>query len=516
MLSPEYLQDVTKELEDYFYDLETEILKDIAERIRLNDKAMTSTASYQLEQLKALGVSNERINEYMSKALKISKKQAEQLISNSVYKSIKNDNVIFKEAFEKGLIASFSYDETKFKDLIVEGVIATRNDLTNICNTTAKTAQAKFIEAMNSVYLQVSSGAFSMDQAVNNVVTKLASDGLGVIEYKSGARRHIDTAVRTCLRSSINKTACKAQEQNLDDFGCNLVEVTSHLGARPEHQEWQGKIYWRLHKYKNYKNFEESTRYGKGDGLGGWNCRHSFYPFFEGISEKTFEHYKAKENNELYEKQQEQRYNERKIREWKRRRDVKKAAGLDVTKESEKVRYWNKRNDALIKSDDRLKHNYGREKVYLSRKNGIIDTSDIKITGALDPASKKASKHAERYYESVRKMKTDYKKIAINTGYSEKLIKRIKQYSFIDEHELLNGKERFYPDYHIAESWQRLIEGKNIQPHDLLLLEHEMYELILVEDGFSQIDAHNLTNQIYNYKKGCDEYDGIFKKFYKK
>lgn len=369
MLSPEYLQNVTKELESYFYDLETEILKDIAERVRLNDNAMTSTSTYQLSQLRALGASNEKINSYLSKALKVSKKKAEQIISDSTYTSVENDNVIFKEAYDKGLIASFSYDKKKFKDLIIEGVEVTTEDLANICNTTLRTSQAKLTGALNNVYLQVTSGAFTMDQAVDNVVSQLSKEGLGTVEYKSGVKRNLDSAVRLAVRSSVNKTACKAQEQNLDDFECNLVEVTSHLGARPEHAMWQGKIYWRLHKYKNYSNFVEATRYGYGDGLGGWNCRHSFYPFFEGISEKTFEHYKTKENNELYDLQQQQRYNERKIREWKRRRDVKSAAGLDTLKESQKLKYWNKRNDLLISSDERLKHNYAREKAYKVKHN---------------------------------------------------------------------------------------------------------------------------------------------------
>lgn len=516
MLTPEYLQEVTKELEEYFYDLETQILKDIAERLRLNDNAMTSTAAYQLSQLKSLGAINERVNSYLSEALNVSKKKASEIISSSVYASIENDNVIFKEAYDKGLIAEFFYDKENFKNLITEGVIATSNDLTNICNTTLKTSQEKLTGALNNVYLQVSSGAFTMDQAVDNVVTQLSKEGLGVIEYKSGVRRQLDTAVRTAVRSSVNKTACKAQEQNLDDFECNLVEVTSHLGARPEHALWQGKIYWRLYKYRNYSNFVEATHYGQGDGLGGWNCRHSFYPFFEGISEKTFEHYKTKENIQLYELQQQQRYNERKIREWKRRRDVKKAAGLDTSKESQKLKYWNSKNNQLIKSDARLKHNYGREKVYLPKKNDIIDISDIKISGALDPSSKKASKHAKQYYESVRKMKTDYKKIALNTGLDANEIKRIKNYLFVNEHKLITGKKRFDPDYMIAESWRRLIEGKGIQPHDLTMLKHEMLEHKLVLSGLSQDDAHKLATERYNYNKEAIEYHAKISKRKKK
>lgn len=38
------------------------------------------------------------------------------------------------------------------------------------------------------------------------------------------------------------------------------------------------------------------------------------------------------------------------------------------------------------------------------------------------------------------------------------------------------GYKRFVPDFYMAQSWQRLIEGNNIQHHDLLLLDHELYE----------------------------------------
>ena len=386
MLSPEYLQDISKEMEDYFYDLETEILKDIAERIRLNDNAMTSTANFQLQQLQLLGATNDQITKRLSVALNTSKKEVEKIISNSVYASIENDNLILKEAYEKGLIGEFAFEKEKFKEIILEGIIASTEDLTNICNTTAITAQAKFTNALNNVYLQVSSGAFTMDQAVDNVITKLAKEGLGTITYKSGAKRQLDTAVRIAIRSSVNKSALKAQEQNLNDFGCNLVEVTSHRGARPDHALWQGKIYWRLHKYKNYSNFEEATRYGHGDGLGGWNCRHSFYPFFEGISEKTFEHYRLKENNELYELQQLQRYNERKIREWDRRKQVMEAAGLDSTKETFKLKEWKDRNKKFIKEhSDVLKHNYSREKAYLSSSE---NKSYVTVSRQMDPKEK--------------------------------------------------------------------------------------------------------------------------------
>ena len=58
------------------------------------------------------------------------------------------------------------------------------------------------------------------------------------------------------------------------------------------------------------------------------------------------------------------------------------------------------------------------------------------VSGARNPYSNAANKHAERYYGLVRSMTTDVKKIAETTGYSEQEIQGIKNYIFIDEHDL--------------------------------------------------------------------------------
>lgn len=133
-------------------------------------------------------------------------------------------------------------------------------------------------------------------------------------------------------------------------------------------------------------------------------------------------------------------------------------------------------------------------------KDGII-----RAAGALNPDSKEAFEHAVRYYELVRHMKTDYKRIADNTGWKEEDIFRIKNYIFNDEHELFGGKSRFYPDYHMAQAWQRLIEGKAIRVSDRVLLQHEFMELKLVAGGMEQRLAHQATNKQYNYEKALRE-----------
>lgn len=82
-------------------------------------------------------------------------------------------------------------------------------------------------------------------------------------------------------------------------------------------------------------------RCGSGEGLGGWNCRHSFHAFVEGVSERTYTddelnamkaenrtfQYEGKEYDG-YTATQKQRQIERTLRKLKRERSSYKAAGL--------------------------------------------------------------------------------------------------------------------------------------------------------------------------------------------
>lgn len=146
-------------------------------------------------------------------------------------------------------------------------------------------------------------------------------------------------------------------------------------------------------------------------------------------------------------------------------------------------------------------------------------TDDIRfmVCGALvygaitDPLSERARKHAEVYYEEIRHMKTDVQKIAKNTGFSEQDINRVKNYLFMESHQLAEGYKRFDSNFDIASSWQRLMQNK-IEPHDLTLLRHELMEMELINNGLDQETAHNYAQNQYYYAKEANEYNDKIKK----
>ncbi len=129
------------------------------------------------------------------------------------------------------------------------------------------------------------------------------------------------------IRTTVSNTAHQAQFDRMDDYGMNLVEVSSHAGARPKCAKDQGKIFNRnggggytedLHGKKiRYYAWKDSS-YGEPDGLLGINCGHQVYPFTPGIDVQRYFPYDEKENADLYEKTQVQRELERRVRRSKR------------------------------------------------------------------------------------------------------------------------------------------------------------------------------------------------------
>lgn len=153
-------------------------------------------------------------------------------------------------------------------------------------------------------------------------------------------------------------------------------------------------------------------------------------------------------------------------------------------------------------SDDQPRDEYGR---WTDEGSGGYNSGAI--SGALKPDSEKAQEHADRYYESVRKMKNDHERIAENTEFSAEEIKQVKSFIFLEKHDLGGPEpEHFYPSYEMSQSWQRLIDGKSIQKHDITLIKHELMEKDLMAQGYSQNEAHRLTDQKYDYATESREY----------
>lgn len=205
--------------------------------------------------------------------------------------------------------------------------------------------------AIDNAIIQIQSGAMNYEQAIRYAVRTLAKSGIKTVSYESGKVDQMDVAVRRAVLTGANQLCLKFAEKAMDSLYTDLVEVSAHVGARnrgfePEnHEMWQGKVYRWSEKPRLssgvYPDFIRHTGYGSGEGLGGWNCRHSFHAFVEGVSERTYtdeelDSMKAENRTFQYEGKeydgytatQKQRQIERTLRKLKRERSSYKAAGL--------------------------------------------------------------------------------------------------------------------------------------------------------------------------------------------
>lgn len=163
-----------------------------------------------------------------------------------------------EKIFEKAGAQTLSYDDKIYKaeglnpvpikqsrtilQLMSSTIEKTAGNLQNLVMTTANTAQEQFYNAMNKAYMEVSTGVKSYTQSIIDAIDELSSQGAS-ITYPSGRKMSLESAVRMNVVTSVSQTCSKLQLMRAEEVGWSLVEVTAHSGARPSHQEFQGKIY---------------------------------------------------------------------------------------------------------------------------------------------------------------------------------------------------------------------------------------------------------------------------------
>lgn len=348
---------------DLFSEYETSVLEDIARRLKNLD---FSSAAWQAQRLSESGLLYQDLLKQVSKLTGKSQSALDEIFSRAGVKAIKFDDKIYKAAGLKPPPLNLSPEMLR---ALEAGLKKTKGILSNLTLTTVGKAQQDFIKAADLAYLQVSTGAMSYDQAIRDAVRKLATDGLETVDYASGHTDKIDVAMRRTVLTGVGQTTNQLQLTRAEEMDSDLVQVSAHVGARnkgtgPEnHALWQGKIYSRSGNHSKYPDFVKSTGYGTGEGLGGWNCRHSFFPFFEGLSENAYSREDLKEFKQekvtfegkrlsVYEATQYQRAIERKIRQWKRAAAAMQAAKLDNSFELAKVKEWQARMRDFIRQTE--------------------------------------------------------------------------------------------------------------------------------------------------------------------
>lgn len=199
-------------------------------------------------------------------------------------------------------------------------------------------ARRSYVGVVSRLVPQVASGTMSRERAVSEACRMLADRGVCVVDYASGRRERPDVAMRRHMTTQVGQVAAQRTMESCERLGVQLVEVSSHTGARPSHREWQGRVF-SLHGDVTiggvtYRDLRKATGYGGVDGLCGVNCRHSFAPYVPGRPRRwseTPDRDEGLDPDETYRLTQRQRALEREVRAAKREAAADRAAGVDDT-----------------------------------------------------------------------------------------------------------------------------------------------------------------------------------------
>lgn len=327
MLTPEYLLHISEGGEAIAEELHQSIIKKIIQRVitrldREDGYILTATDKWQIETLQQAGYLLEDIQAEIAKRTGLMQTEIAEAMEDAGVETLKHDDSVYRKA---GLSPVPLEQSPYLIRLMQRTYEAALGDWKNFTQTYADATQQTFIRACDEAYMKVASGTTSYSQALVEAVEAIAKDGVTVEWTRPNPDTGlpevyhtdtIETATLRCIRTGVSQASAEIGFARMDEMGWDEVLVSSHLGARPDHQVWQGKIYSRSGSGK-YPDLVESTGYGTVTGLCGANCRHHIQPYFE-EGGNPFENYDAEENRKAYEIQQRQRELERRIRKTKR------------------------------------------------------------------------------------------------------------------------------------------------------------------------------------------------------
>ena len=334
MLTEQDFIRIEKQANQIYLNLELQIIEEIAIRIA-NFGYANTVAKNDLKIAQEMGFLYQDIVRLVAEYNNSTSEEVNRIFYEAGEKSLKFDDKIYKEA---GLQPLPLNQSESIKQVMNAAIVRTAGNLQNLCMTTANTAQTQFYNAINMAYMEVSTGVKSYTQAIIDTINNISSQG-AVITYPSGAKRSLESAVRTNIVTAINQNCGKLQELRADEMGWDLMELTAHSGARPSHASWQGKIVSRSGQ-KGYLSLKD-IGYGEVTGFKGINCRHDWYPYYSG-STRTYTEKQLKEWQEekitynrkeysKYDATQKQRYFERQIRQDKK--DLKAQQAILTSKD---------------------------------------------------------------------------------------------------------------------------------------------------------------------------------------
>lgn len=254
-LTGDYLQNLPEPMQKLYRDLEDSIFEYICEQFKTGDANEKSVELIRL--LQRRGLSLREIEKRIQRTLGLTSRELDRIYDGA----ISRNKAYFKDTLNKLNLVGSRKRRAALEAEEAALRAQTLDELTNITRSLGfatrgpdgRVVATPILEAyqriLDTAVIQVQSGAFSYDEAIQNAIKQLAASGLQWIDYPTGWHNRVEVAVRRAVMTGVGSLCDKYSEALKEDIGTEYVEVSAHRGARDKgvgpmnHAAWQGRIY---------------------------------------------------------------------------------------------------------------------------------------------------------------------------------------------------------------------------------------------------------------------------------
>lgn len=360
---PDRLSNATEDLRRTFNELSDDIAIQIAKQVNKQKNADFLKAK-QNDIIKLRNL----IDKEIIKMSQLAQAEVEDIIGMSFDLGTSDADSVFELANKRGFSFAAGLNQDDFKTLNAKRVGLTVDNIMKDINKQLKVFGKRSVKEykgiINKANLDITTGNKTSQKAISDAVDKFLSKGINSVTYGKGSKKYqvnIGSWVETKVRTEALETSREANSLRTLDYGWGLVIISQHANSSSLCEPWQGRVY--------ALNKKASNTYGyillsiaRDGGLFHPNCKHNQSTFIPGVTtvpDRLLDEEQIKKNYNLSQKQ---RYNERKIREWKRRKEgattpeIANAAGI-------KVQQWQASQRTLINNNPDMRRNYSREQI---------------------------------------------------------------------------------------------------------------------------------------------------------
>lgn len=356
MKLPKKMEKFAQPLIDVYAHVTDVLLVNIARHFNVKATGNTSSFAWQVKMLAELGQLTEENRNIIAELTGANSGLLREALTQAMLAALKEVEPELKEAAARGLLAEpgttpelspnaqavlQSYYDQAAEKLNLVNTVMLQSSLDQyravIANTITYEAQLSAAQKiLNESTGEVLMGASTQQQAMRRAVKRMADEGLTGYVDRGGHHWTPEAYVAMDIRTTVTNTAHQATWARCDEYGSDLIMVSTKAAARPLCYPWQGKVLSRANRARDVTDLDgntihvyamNETSYGQPAGLFGINCGHFSSPFFPGLSTVRGEPEPEEENARQYAESQRQRALEREIRRAKLDVSIAKATG---------------------------------------------------------------------------------------------------------------------------------------------------------------------------------------------